>query len=233
LIAAIRATLGQAVPAAVFIDTLNRSIAGSESDDRDMAAYIQAADAIRDAFRSAVVIVHHCGIDATRPRGHTSLTGAAEAQLAVKRDAADNIIVAVEFMKDGPVSEEIVGHLEAVEVGLDSDGGSITSCVVVPVQGSAPHAKRAAGLKLTKEAKIALSALREAIDECGQVPPSSNHIPAGAKCVTFDQWREYAYRPGVRVEWRPLRRGSSDHAVKISSAGIRWMTVVSMNELWS
>jgi RecA-family ATPase len=41
LIADIRTTLGQTIPVAVVIDTLNRSIAGSESDDRDMAMYIQ------------------------------------------------------------------------------------------------------------------------------------------------------------------------------------------------
>jgi hypothetical protein len=28
---------------------------------------------IRNAFGCAVIVVHHCGIDATRPRGHTSL----------------------------------------------------------------------------------------------------------------------------------------------------------------
>jgi RecA-family ATPase len=50
LITSIRAALDQTVPAAVVIDTLNRSIAGSESDDRDMALYIQAADAIRVTF---------------------------------------------------------------------------------------------------------------------------------------------------------------------------------------
>ena len=60
-------------PAAVAIDTLNRSLAGSESSDEDMAAYIRAADAIRDAFNCAVVIVHHCGHEGTRPRGHLSL----------------------------------------------------------------------------------------------------------------------------------------------------------------
>jgi hypothetical protein len=134
LIAAIGKELGQVAPAAVVIDTLNRSIAGSESDDRDMAAYIQAADAIRHAFKCAVVIIHHCGLDASRPRGHTSLTGAVEAQLAVKRDATDNIVVAVEFMKDSPASDEIVCRLEAIEVGKDSDGDPITSCVVVPVE---------------------------------------------------------------------------------------------------
>jgi hypothetical protein len=61
--------LGETAPAAVVIDTLNRSIAGSESDDRDMALYIQAADAIRDIFNCAVIIVPHCSIDATRRAG--------------------------------------------------------------------------------------------------------------------------------------------------------------------
>jgi AAA domain len=206
LIAAIRATVGQAAPAAVVIDTLNRSIAGSESDDRDMALYIQAADAIRDAFRCAVVIVHHCGIDATRPRGHTSLTGAAEAQLAVKRDASDNIVVSVEYMKDGPASDEIVCRLEAVEVGKDSDSDPITSCIVVPVEGAATSAKKANAPKLTKGAKIALSALHEAIAESGQVPPASNHIPSGVKAVRLDQWRDYAYRHGISSSPEPRAR---------------------------
>jgi RecA-family ATPase len=43
-------------PVAVVIDTLNRSLAGSESSDEDMAAYIRAADAIREAFGCAVII---------------------------------------------------------------------------------------------------------------------------------------------------------------------------------
>ena len=78
-----------------------------------MTAYIRAADAIREAFGCAVIIVHHCGIDGTRPRGHTSLTGAVDAQLAVKRDGAGNIEVKVEWMKDGPEGDTIWSRLEA------------------------------------------------------------------------------------------------------------------------
>jgi RecA-family ATPase len=59
-------------PVAVVIDTLNRSLVGSEKEDKDMAAYIRAAAAIQEAFGCAMIIVHHCGIDATRPRGHTA-----------------------------------------------------------------------------------------------------------------------------------------------------------------
>ena len=82
LIAAIRRHLGDDKPVAVVLDTLNRSIRGSESSDEDMTAYVNAADAIRTAFECAVIVVHHCGIDGTRPRGHTSLTGTCAAQLA-------------------------------------------------------------------------------------------------------------------------------------------------------
>ena len=45
LIADIKRQIGKTLPALVVIDTLNRSLAGSESKDEDMAAYIRAADA--------------------------------------------------------------------------------------------------------------------------------------------------------------------------------------------
>ena len=125
-------------PAAVVIDTLNRSLAGSESDDGDMSAYVKAADAIRDAFGCAMIIVHHCGHEGTRPRGHSSLMGALDVQVAVKRDAADNIIATVELMKDGPQGDEFTSKLEVVEVGTDDDGDKITSCIIMPAEGL-PH----------------------------------------------------------------------------------------------
>jgi RecA-family ATPase len=121
-------------PVAVVLDTLNRSLNGSENSDEDMGAYIKATDAIRDAFNCSVMVVHHCGVNDSRPRGHTSLTGAADARLAVTRDAAKNILVDVEFMKDGEGSEQIVSALESVEVGKDDDEDIITSCIVVEAE---------------------------------------------------------------------------------------------------
>ena len=89
-------------PGAVFIDTLNRSLVGSESNDEDMAGYIAAATKIEEKFGCLVVIVHHCGIDGTRPRGHTSLSGAVEVQLAVKKTGDRQVTVTVELAKDMP-----------------------------------------------------------------------------------------------------------------------------------
>ena len=103
LVADIHRQLGDQRPVAVVIDTLNRSLAGSESSDEDMAAYIRAADTIRAAFDCLVIIVHHCGHNGERPRGHSSLMGALDVQISVKRDAAENVVAELELAKDGEV----------------------------------------------------------------------------------------------------------------------------------
>jgi hypothetical protein len=86
-----------------------------------MAAYVRAADAIRDAFDCAVVIVHHCGHNGERPRGHSSLIGALDAQIGIKRDSSENIVATLELSKDGEAGAETVSRLVPIEVGADED----------------------------------------------------------------------------------------------------------------
>src|SRR5262249_52564081 len=133
LIAAIKAQMGEHTPVMVTIDTLNRSLGGAERSAEEMGKYVKAAHSLREAFECVVPIVHHCGIDATRPRGHTSLAGAIDAQISVKRDELGNIIVKVELMKDGEEGTELASKLEVVEVGIDDEGNTLTSCVIVPI----------------------------------------------------------------------------------------------------
>jgi hypothetical protein len=193
LIGCIRLQTRGIPPAVIVIDTLNRSLVGSESDDKDMAAYIRAADAIGNAFACVVIVVHHCGIDATRPRGHTSLAGALDAQLAVKRDANDNIVVAVERMKDGLEGIEIVSRLQTVDVATDIDGDPISSCVVVPVEGDATS-RQSTTRKLSDRQRLALDALA---DCPGKPLPPSLGLPADLIGVEIGQWREEMYRRRV------------------------------------
>jgi hypothetical protein len=196
LIDVIRASLRDTAPVVVVLDTLNRSLAGSESSDIDMSGYVRAADAIRDAFDCAVLIVHHCGINDSRPRGHTSLTGAADAQLAVKRDTGGNIFVSVECMKDGTEGLTIPSRLESIEVGIDEDGELIESCIVVPSEATrAKPTKR--GNALSKSAQIALKAFQKALDEAGEAAPASNHIPPNTRIAKLETWRKYAYGLGI------------------------------------
>jgi len=162
LIASIRAQLGETPPVAVCLDTLNRSLRGSENKDEDMSAYIAACDAIREAFGCAVIVVHHCGRDTSRPRGHTSLTGAADAELKVERAARKRITAEVEVAKDGEAGEQIACALKVVDVGIDEDGEKITSCVVVPANAPARDAPAKDGPTLTYGQQAMLTILREA-----------------------------------------------------------------------
>jgi hypothetical protein len=191
LIADIAEQLGQSICVLIVIDTLNRSLAGSESKDEDMSAYVQACDRLREAFKCAVIVVHHCGVDGSRPRGHTSLSGAVDAQIAVKRDNSGNIIAAVDYMKDGPEGDEIVSRLVIAEVGIDEDGEPITSCVVEPVATGPKEAKPAPGL--TAPQKRSLELLVDALGRNGTVPNANNHIPPNRSCVTEAVWRQYCY----------------------------------------
>ena len=197
LIAAISLALGDTKPTAVVLDTLNRSLRGSENSDEDMSAYIDAADAIREALDCAVLIVHHCGVNDSRPRGHTSLTGAVDAQLAVKRDAAKNIIVTVQWMKDGESEDDtIASRLEVVEVGTDEDGEAITSCIVVPSEIT-EATTTTKPVRLPNSVKIARDCLIDVLAREGKVPPINAHIPDHTPTVSETAWRADCYARGI------------------------------------
>ena len=197
LVEAISAQIGDTKPVAVALDTLNRSLRGSESSDEDMAAYVTAADAVKLAFQCSVVVIHHCGHDGTRPRGHSSLIGAADAQIKVSRDAADNIVAEVEFAKDGPSGYVVTSRLEVVDVGKDDDGETITSCVVVESEVQRTPKQEKANKGLTKTARTALRVLTDVLGECGTEPPPSNHIPPRVRVTTVETWRRYCYQRGI------------------------------------
>jgi hypothetical protein len=205
LIRDIREQTGEAKPTVIAIDTLNRSLVGSESKDEDMSAYLAAAESIRDAFDSTIIIVHHCGVDGTRPRGHTSLTGTVDAQLSAVRDAQKNVIVKVEYMKDGEDGAIIASRLDRVEIGADEDGGPISTCVVVPMDVDWVCRSLKPVRKLPNAAKIAQRALVEAIERYGEPAPPSTFIPSGLRVVTEDQWREVCYQFGISEGERRAR----------------------------
>ena len=179
LIAAIR--VEGMTPAVVVLDTLYRSLVGSESSDEDMSAYVRAADAIRDAFDCSVLIVHHCGINDSRPRGHTSLTGAADAQLSVKRDHAENVIVTVEHMKDGEPGDVIGSRLEPVVIGVDENGKDIGSCVVVPIEVEAR----------TNEPRLKLSANQQTM---------LSVLQTAKRPLSADEWTDKAKEAGINTK---------------------------------
>lgn len=179
LINGIKEQCGAQFPVCIAIDTLNRSIAGSENDDRDMGAFVRACDRIRIAFGCAVVVIHHTGKEANGPRGHSSLTGAADAQISVRRGEGSKVIVAsIERMKDGEEGDEIVSRLEVVAVGNDEDGDPITTCVVVPAGADQSRG----GPKLSSAAQAMFGELMVLTREAGE-PVSQGGVPDDVSAV--------------------------------------------------
>jgi DNA-binding transcriptional ArsR family regulator len=195
LVASIKAQLGENLPGVLFLDTLNRSLVGSESKDEDMARFLAAAEKVAQELNCAVVIVHHCGIDASRPRGHTSLSGAVESQLKVERGDTDEVLVTVELAKDFAEGTEIGSRLQCIELGADADGDPITSLVVVPAEGS--PTRRAITRKLSDRQRLALAALDECAASSGKPAPANLGLPARTVTVQLSSWREELYRNGV------------------------------------
>jgi hypothetical protein len=180
---------GNPMPGVVVIDTLNRSLNGSESKDEDMARYIRAADAIHTAFGCLVIIIHHCGVAANRPRGHTSLAGADDAQIAVERNDDGVVSATVEHMKDDEAGAVLASKLERVELGFDDDGDLITSMVVVPTDIAA-----AVEPKLPKTQRFALDALKKLIDDGATVAvPKGHPFQASWPVVLSENWRQQFY----------------------------------------
>jgi hypothetical protein len=171
-------------PSLIVLDTLNRTIRGDENNPEDMRAYFNAADNLRQKFSCAVLIVHHCGHDGQKPRGHSSLIGNADNIFSVTRTG--NIrTVEVEKNKDGPQGDRLSFELSEVELGEDDDGDPLTSCVVTPVDAPTTPAQNQ---RLTETQQALLTILQEA-------------GPAG---LTTDEWNKEAREVGVGAHRQAL-----------------------------
>jgi hypothetical protein len=133
LVQDLKAQLGSDRPIAIVLDTLNRSLDGSESNDEDMQRYIKAADHLRDIFDALVLVIHHCGHNEDRPRGHSSLSGAIDCQIKIERQG-DSMTAEVELMRDGPEGKQIHSVLKQLGVHVAANGKVVTAPVVVPAE---------------------------------------------------------------------------------------------------
>lgn len=195
LIRLIRQRLGDVSPVAVVLDTVNRTMLAPENSDQGMRAYIQSLDAVRDSFGCSVIAVHHCGVEGNRPRGHSSLTGAADAQLFVLRARHRMTTLSVEHMKDGADGAVLAFELAPVVVGKDADGDDITSCVVVPVVGT--FSDISVGPKLMPQVQKALDLLRSGIEEEGKPAPKGRELSSSVRGIIRKRWRELCKDNGL------------------------------------
>jgi hypothetical protein len=186
---------GGEVIGTITIDTLNRSLRGSESKDEDMAAYLAAAIALVERFQCLVLIIHHCGHNEDRPRGHSSLLGSADALIETRKDENNRIVAEVEEMRDGPNGAITYSMLKMVTAGYDGNLNPITSCVVVPAESVQTEASQKTATKPPPPmARKFYDALLNALctDAAKPRPNCGNGVS-----VTQDLWTEELDRLGL------------------------------------
>lgn len=117
----------------VVIDTLARCFGGNdENDARDMGAFIEGCDTIKQKTGATVLVVHHSGKDEAKgARGSSSLRAALDAEFHVKREGeARALILSCTKMKDAEEPGRHAYDLRQVDLYTDEDGDNVASLVV-------------------------------------------------------------------------------------------------------
>lgn len=163
----------------VVVDTLAASAPGfDENSGSDMSRAIASLSRVAREKNGLAVVVHHSGKDASRGlRGHSSLLGALDAAICVDRSGASSVrrwtLAKSKDSEDGLTCQFT---LHRVELGIDEDGYTVTSCIVRRLEVE----QRSASPRLSRSMKYALASLTEALGKSDRV-----HV---------ERWREAFYR---------------------------------------
>jgi archaellum biogenesis ATPase FlaH len=115
----------------VVVDTLARVIPGAnENAGEDVGRALDHCKTIHEVTGALVILVHHSGKDAAKgARGWSGVRAACDVEIEVLRAEHDRVAT-VTKLKDGEDGAEFGFKLNTIEVDLDDDGESVTSCVV-------------------------------------------------------------------------------------------------------
>jgi hypothetical protein len=209
----------------IVIDTLSRALCGGdENSPKDMGAIVTATGLLQQGTGAHIMWIHHIPIDGTeRMRGHGALLGAMDTTISVVKAHTARTATVIKA-NDSEEGEQVAFTLDSVPISQNAEGIETTAPVVVPLDNIPPQTTNSSA-RLTKAAQTALRALTEALDEQGEPAPASNHIPAGVKVVTINQWRQYAYLRGIstseedRARQQAFKR-ASEHLIGAQRVGI-------------
>lgn len=115
----------------VVIDTLAQTTpGGNENAGEDMGKALAHCKGIHRATGALVILVHHSGKDASKgARGWSGLRAACDAEFEVLRLPGGRIL-RTSKQKDGDDGASWGFELDVVDVGVDEDGDTVTSCVI-------------------------------------------------------------------------------------------------------
>lgn len=215
--------------ALIIVDTLARASAGAdENAGKDMGLVIRNLDRIRAQTGAAVVVIHHCGKDASRGgRGWSGVKGAVTAELCLTSGDGGAKVLEVVKANDGPEGAKFAFKLEPHGLGKNTFGRSVTTCTVTPCDAPVTPQKPP---KLSPRGKLVVSALKFALNKSGERPPSSDMTKDIARAVTeetlrryFDQANESTKDSTRRMAWSHGLENAKGHGVIEEWGGWLWL----------
>jgi hypothetical protein len=179
------------------IDTLSRAMAGgNENAPDDMGELVRNGTFIQQQGNTHVAWVHHSGKDQAKgARGHSLLRAATDTEIEVTADGTRHE-ARVTKQRDLECAGEFTFNLKVVELGTNTRGKPITSCVVDYGDSAAlgrGHAAGAASARrhLTGHNKRALEVLIDLCSASGQAGYPG--VPSGIQSVPEKWWRDRFY----------------------------------------
>jgi len=179
------------------IDTLSRAMAGgNENAPDDMGELVKNGTFIQQKGKTHVAWVHHSGKDQAKgARGHSLLRAATDTEIEVTADGPRHE-ARVTKQRDLDCAGEFPFTLKVIQLGTNTRGKPITSCVVDYGDSAAlgrGHAAGAASARrhLTGHNKRALEVLIDLCSASGQAGYPG--VPSGLQSVPEKWWRDRFY----------------------------------------
>jgi hypothetical protein len=212
----------ESAPMLVIVDTLARAIAGgNENASEDMGALVRNGDLIREATGAHLMWIHHSGKDQAKgARGHSSLRAATDTEIEVVAVSTSRT-ASVTKQRDMECTGTFTFSLKVIELGNNTRGKAVTSCVVEAGEGDTPG-----GVPLRRRLKghqqRALEVLADLIAHSGRTGDPG--VPHGLSSVPDKWWRERFYEramPGAEAEARKRAfRRAADYLVEHHLVGM-------------
>ena len=184
--------------AAIFLDTLARSIPGAdENAARDMGGAIAACDRIRQVFGTLVCLIHHAGKDAQKgARGHSSLRAAVDTEIFVEANSGRHVAT-ITKQRDDSAGARFEFRLEPHVLGTTDDGEHVSACLVADLSEASEPPKTHRD-HMTASERIAMDALHEVLGDRNRRRVSFDScIQAGAALdqymAAIEDWRQRFY----------------------------------------
>ncbi len=202
-------------PVLVVLDTVARNFGpGDENSTKDMTAFINGADKIRQRFRSCILLVHHSGhADRSRGRGSMALKGGVDVEYRLEKDETGVVRVThAKPPKDFDPPPPMAFRLNTVELPYtDDQGNPVTSAILDEIEYQPPETiqgKKGRGKWQTASIKI----LKELHEQHQKNLTARGYNPEDAR-VKLNDWRNACYDAGMsREAWRRIKDSLNENS---------------------